>query len=137
MLSVGSAANGRVMGRRVMFGLAAQGGNRRLPSGERGRYRRGVGVGQAQRRRGRRERVGHELSSAIDGRGHNRGWQPGSKVSMMIIRPPQQGQGFHPSSACPPSVPSLSLLDEAGSGMPRSWRADAMLVVRLPLAKKP
>ena len=52
MLSVGSAANGRVMGRRVIFGLAAQGGNRRLPSGERGRYRRDVGVGQAQRRRG-------------------------------------------------------------------------------------
>ena len=38
---------------------------------------------------------GHELSSPIDGIGHNRGWQPGSKVSMMIIRPPQQGQAFH------------------------------------------
>src|SRR5207302_2883508 len=38
---------------------------------------------------------GHELSSPIDGMGHCRGWQPGSKVSMMIIRPPQQGQAFH------------------------------------------
>src|SRR6266702_3052657 len=31
---------------------------------------------------------GHELSSPIDGMSHSRGWQPGSKVSMMIIRPP-------------------------------------------------
>ena len=38
---------------------------------------------------------GHELSSPIDGMGHCRGWQPGSKISMMIIRPPQQGQAFH------------------------------------------
>ena len=38
---------------------------------------------------------GHELSSPIGGLGHSRGWQPGSKVSMMIIRPPQQGQAFH------------------------------------------
>jgi hypothetical protein len=42
---------------------------------------------------------GHELSSPIDGIGHSRGWQPGSKVSMMIIRPPQQGQAFHSSSS--------------------------------------
>ena len=38
---------------------------------------------------------GHELSSPIDGMGHCRGWQPGSKISMMTIRPPQQGQVFH------------------------------------------
>jgi hypothetical protein len=38
---------------------------------------------------------GHELSNPIDGMGQCRGWQPGSKVSMMIIRPPQQGQAFH------------------------------------------
>ena len=38
---------------------------------------------------------GHELSSPIDGMGHCRGWEPGSKISMMIIRPPQQGQVFH------------------------------------------
>jgi hypothetical protein len=38
----------------------------------------------------REERAGHELSSPIGGMGHSRGWQPGSKVSMMIIRPPQQ-----------------------------------------------
>ena len=38
---------------------------------------------------------GHEVSSPIGGIGHSRGWQPGSKVSMMIMRPPQQGQAFH------------------------------------------
>src|SRR5437763_6281357 len=37
---------------------------------------------------------GHELSSPIDGIGHSCGWQPGSKVSMMIIRPPHQGQAI-------------------------------------------
>ena len=42
---------------------------------------------------------GHELSSPIDGMGHSRGWQPGSKVSMMIMRPPQQGQAFHSLSS--------------------------------------
>jgi hypothetical protein len=42
---------------------------------------------------------GHELSSPIDGMGHCRGWQPGPKVSMMIIRPPQQGQAFHSLSS--------------------------------------
>jgi len=42
---------------------------------------------------------GHELSSPIDGIGHSRGWQPGSKVSTMIIRPPQQGQAFHSLSS--------------------------------------
>jgi hypothetical protein len=31
--------------------------------------------------------------------GHCRGQQPGWKVSMMIIRPPQQGQAFHSLSS--------------------------------------
>ena len=44
---------------------------------------------------------GHELSNPIDGMGHSRGRQPGSKVSTMIIRPPQQGQEFRSPSACP------------------------------------
>ena len=43
----------------------------------------------------RQEHDSHELSKAIAGMGPSRGWQPGSKVSMMIIRPPQQGQAFH------------------------------------------
>jgi len=42
---------------------------------------------------------GHELSSPTDGMGHCRGWQPGSKVSIMIIRPPQHGQAFRSLSS--------------------------------------
>jgi hypothetical protein len=38
---------------------------------------------------------GHELSSPIDGIGRSRGGQPGAKVSMVIMRPPQQEQAFH------------------------------------------
>ena len=80
---------------------------------------------------------GHELSSPMDGIGHSRGWQPGSKVSMMIIRPPQQGQAFHWLSSWGFSVPSLSPLDGGGSGTPSSRRANAILPARLPLAKRP
>ena len=47
----------------------------------------------------RQECDGHELSSLVEGVGHWRGWQPGSKVSMMIIRPPQQGQAFRSVSS--------------------------------------
>jgi hypothetical protein len=43
--------------------------------------------------------AGHELSSPIDGMGHCRGWQPGPKVSMTIMRPPQHGQAFHSLSS--------------------------------------
>ena len=42
---------------------------------------------------------GHELSSPIDGIGHSRGWQPGAQISMIIMRPPQQGQAFHSLSS--------------------------------------
>ena len=44
-------------------------------------------------------RADHELSRRTDGVGQCRGWQPGSKVSMMIMRPPQQGQVFQSSSS--------------------------------------
>jgi hypothetical protein len=54
---------------------------------------------------------GHELSSPIDGIGHNRGWQPGAKVSMIIMRPPQQGQAFHSSCSRPSWAPSASSPD--------------------------
>ena len=61
--------------------------------------------------RGLRQRCdGHELSSPIGGIGHSRGWQPGLKVSMMTIRPPQQGQAFHSLSSSGFSAPSLSPL---------------------------
>jgi len=58
------------------------------PVPERWRCRAGAVIGD-----GDRGVDGHELSSPIGGIG--RGWQPGSKVSMMIMRPPQPGHAFH------------------------------------------
>jgi hypothetical protein len=88
-----------VMGRRVIFVLAAQGeadGCHRLSVGVTGE----ISLSDGRSGGGwQEERVGHELSSPIEGTGHDRGWQPGSKVSTMIMRPPQQGQGFRASSA--------------------------------------
>jgi len=69
--------------------------------------------------------------------GHSRGWQPGWKVSTVTIRPPQQGQIFRSSSSWPPSARSPSALQGAGSGTPRSRRANAMLSARLGLARRP
>ena len=80
---------------------------------------------------------GHELSSPIAWRGHSRGWQPGSKVSMIIMRPPQQGQAFHSSCSRPSPAPSPSSLDGAGSGTPSRRRANAILAARLALASRP
>jgi hypothetical protein len=45
----------------------------RLPSAERRRCRRDIGVGQAQQWEKATGSVGHELSRPIDGRGHSRG----------------------------------------------------------------
>ena len=71
-----------------------------------GRYRRSVaGAGEIAASDGSGDEglqhgcAGHELSSPIGGMGHCRGWQPGSKVSMVIMRPPQQGQTFHSLSS--------------------------------------
>ena len=60
--------------------------------------------------RWRQERAGHELSKAIAGMGHSRGWQPGPKVSTMTKRPPQQGQIFRSSCSwlIPPSLRVIS-----------------------------
>ena len=92
-------------------------GCRRLSVGATGEISASDGSGDGRWRQGC---DGHELSSPIDGIGHSRGWQPGAKVSMMIMRPPQQGQAFHSSCSRPSSAPSPSSLDGAGSGTPRS-----------------
>ena len=88
--------------------------------------------------RGRRQECdGHELSSPIDGTGQSRGWQPGAKVSMMVMRRPQQGQAFRSLSSWGFGVPLPSPPDGSESGTPSSRRAKAILPVRLPLAKRP
>jgi hypothetical protein len=92
-------ANGRAMSRPVICGLVVEGG----ADGCRGRSVASAGEQPASDRHGdvgwRPDRIGHELSRPIDGVGQCRGWQPGSKVSMMTMRPPQRGQLFHSSSA--------------------------------------
>ena len=50
----------------------------------------------------------HEASIRIGTVGRYRGVEPRSKVSMMIMRPPQQGQGCE--SACGPLWPLLLLV---------------------------
>ena len=62
-----------------------------MPSAECGCCRRDSVVGQAERWERRQQGVAHELSSPIEGTGQKRGWQPGSKASTVIIRPPQMG----------------------------------------------
>ena len=137
VISVGLGAVGRAVSRCGICVFAREGGAggcRRLSVGVTGE----ISASDRRSGRGRRqERVGHELSRLIDGRGHRRGWQPGSKVSMMIIRPPQQGQAFQSWSMRRFSAALGSRLDGAGPGALRSRRANAILFARLALAKRP
>jgi hypothetical protein len=100
VVSVAAGAGGRVMSRRAICVVRVEGGADGCP-----RLSAGLtGEISAWDRRSGDERLqqgcaGHELSSPIGGIDHCRGWQPGSKVSMMIIRPPQQGQAFHSLSS--------------------------------------
>src|SRR5271169_237387 len=79
----------------------------------------------------------HEVSILIGTVGRYRGVEPRSKVSMMIMRPPQQGQGCE--SACGSLSPLLSASVGArcGVGTLSRCRARAMLSARPPLAKRP
>ena len=84
-------------------------------------------AGQAPGRRARRQpatvsklgtlRVcgdGHELSIRIRSVGRCRGAQPRSNVSMMIIRPPQHGQGYEDD------------LGQSSSAAAVSWSCDCV-----------
>jgi len=90
---------GTVVLQRAIWVLAVEGGadscgwRRVAVAGEISPWSRRSNVGW------RQGRAGHELSKAIAGMGHSRGSQPGSKVSIMTIRPPQQGQIFRSSSS--------------------------------------
>jgi hypothetical protein len=83
---------------------------------------------------------GHEVSIPIGvgaDVGRYVGSQPRANISMTIIRPPQRGQGHgrtRGSSWAAGFCSSFSMMDGA---TPSSWRARAMLAVRLPLANKP
>src|SRR6516164_6253167 len=62
----------------------------------------------------------HELSMRVGTAGRYRGPQPRSKVSMMIMRPPQQGQGCASVCCSPSLVLSPSLGPFCGVGRLRS-----------------
>src|SRR5712692_8205671 len=82
----------------------------------------------------------HEVSIlivVIGAVGRCRGAEPRSKVSMMIMRPPQQGQGC--CGVCGSSTLVLAaLMASIGSiGTASSSRARAMLSARVALARRP
>jgi hypothetical protein len=100
VVSVAPGAGGRVMSWRAICVLRVEDradGCPRLSAGVTGE------ISAWDRRSGdegwRQWCPGHELSRPIGGMGHCCGWQPGSEVSMMIMRPPQQGQAFHSLSS--------------------------------------
>src|SRR5262252_763461 len=82
------------------------------------------------------EVLAHEVSIRITARGvvgRWRGWPPASKVSMMIMRPPQQRQGC--ARGCGGSV---WLVGSAADGARfKSLRTASMVSVRLLLASRP
>ena len=100
VVSVAAGAGGRVMLRRAICVVRVESradGCPRLSAGVTGE------ISAWDRRSGdeglQQGCAGHELSMPMDGMGHCRGWEPGPKVSIMIMRPPRQGQAFHSLSS--------------------------------------
>ena len=80
----------------------------------------------------------HEVSilmTAGIGDGWWRGVEPRSKISMTIMRPPQQGQGQERASVVPGSTTVSSSI--SGSATASSSRIFARLFARALLAKRP
>ena len=102
----------------------------RLPAPARG-WRRGEAA-----LRGGRRGDGHEVSILIRvGDGDRAGRAP-SKVSMMIIRPPQQGHRRAGEGVSVSSSASARALGR-GSGAASNWRARSMLRARTAPANRP
>jgi len=81
----------------------------------------------------------HEVSMliAVAGAGRRFGWQPPAKVSMMIMRPPQQRQGRGRTRGWSAAVVSDVSACFGRDGTASNPRARAMLAARLPLANNP
>jgi hypothetical protein len=80
----------------------------------------------------------HEVSiriTAVGADGRCTGEDPRANRSMMIMRPPQQGQGCVKLGGA--SAGSAAVVSRGGSRAPRSARARARLVARPLLAKRP
>src|SRR6202022_1285933 len=83
---------------------------------------------------------GHEVSILIvtgEGVGRYFGSQPRSKVSMMIMRPPQQGHG-RGRMCCSLVAVALGVSESfERDGAASNWRARSMLAARSALANSP
>src|SRR6516162_3536448 len=86
-----------------------------------------------------RQRWDHEVSILIDGAGGLGWWcgvAPRSNRSMMIMRPPQQGQRFVVCGSA--ALGLIALMASTGMiGGASSWRARATFSARWPLASRP
>src|SRR5246127_5091849 len=69
--------------------------------------------------------------------GRQLGWQPGSKVSMTIMRAPQHGHGYGSTRGGSGARSGCSCGSTSGGATLRSARAVAMLSARLVEAKSP
>jgi hypothetical protein len=82
----------------------------------------------------------HEVSiliAAVAGAGWCLGWQPRAKVSMMIMRPPQERHGRGSTRGSPAAAVADGSGCFARDGTASNSRARAMLAARLPLANNP
>src|SRR5208283_29170 len=80
--------------------------------------------------------LGHDVS-ILFGIGRHFGSQPGAKVSITIMRPPQRGQGQGSTRGISVAISGCSCGSAAGGATLRSARAVAMFSTRLVLAKSP
>jgi hypothetical protein len=95
-----------------------------------------AGVGPAHRNEKGARLAGvlaHDVSILI-GIGRDLGSQPGAKVSITIMRPPQRGQGQGSVGGVSVAISACSFGSAAGGATLRSARAFAMFSARLALA---
>ena len=80
--------------------------------------------------------LAHDVSIVL-GVGRHLGSQPGAKVSITIMRPPQRGQGQGSTRGVSVAISGCSCGAAAGGATLRSALALAMFSARLALAKSP
>src|ERR1700724_241424 len=80
--------------------------------------------------------LGHDVSILLV-IGRHLGSQPGAKVSITIMRPPQRGQGQGSTRGVSGAISGGCCGSAAGGAMLRSARAVAIFSARLELAKSP
>jgi hypothetical protein len=76
-------------------------------------------------------------TAVVRGAGRCFGWQPAAKVSMMIMRPPQQRQGRGSTRGLSVAAVVDVSAGFGQDGTPSNSLARAMLAAQLPLANNP